>query len=155
MQGWNDCTASNLPTWWLHDFPFLLTPCQYTIAYLALFDILKCRNRQITQFSFEIKDMQHGSWQALLQRTRRQSPWRNFRKYQRRPLKQQSSEVKFYLRNFNQRTAWILYSCSFFTTINIISSLGHLVINNISRTLPGYTKKKVPDTHSGQAKNLV
>lgn len=63
----------------------------------------------------------------------------------RRLLKQQSSEVKFYLGNFIQRTAWTLYSCSFFTTINIISSLAHLVINNISKSLPGYTKKKVPD----------
>ena len=60
----------------------------------------------------------------------------------RRPLKQQSSEAKFYLGHFIQRTAWTLYSCSFFTTINIISSL---VINNISKSLPGYTKKKVPD----------
>ena len=155
MQGWNDYTASNISTWWLHDFPFLLTSCQYTIAYLALFDTLKCRNRQITPFSFEIKDMQHGSWQALLQGARRQILGEISENTYRRLLKQQSSEVKFYLRNFNQRTAWISYSCSFFTTINIISSLGHLVINNISRTLPGYTKKKVPDTHSGQAKNLV
>lgn len=113
------------------------------IAYLALFDsALRCRNRQMTQACLWSKI--HAAWKLTGAATgnREIKPSETSPKNTcRRPLKQQRSEVRFSLRSFNQRAAWILYSCSSFTTINTISSSGHAV-RNISKTLPGYTQKK-------------
>lgn len=103
----------------------------------------KCRNRQITQALLWCKI--HAAWKlpGVARRNQETKPSETSQKNTyRRPLKQHSSEVQFYLRSFNQKAAWILYSCSFLIVINIISSLGHSVRKNISKTLPGHIKKK-------------